>query len=341
MGIVAFAPAATTATGSTTAITYLHQDHLNSTNATTDGSGLLAENLQYYPYGAIRTDTLYNGSGGNQRKYIGEVYDASSGLDYLNARYYASGRGGFVSEDPVFLGNPKQQDLSNPQSFNPYSYSLNNPISRSDPSGNLSTASIEPAASSFFSDAIKQAESATGFFYGIFNDPSGTSLNISSWGTAASRQLSLALTNPGGSAQSLYNSTANQWRSFWNSSDQQQGKTLGSVAAFGAGFLVPGGAEESLGFTAENSLKDIVKGFNHNGTYHGLDRIIDRGVTPAMIKDAVMNPVVKVPQFEGRTLYLSNQAAVVLDRAGQVVTAWTKNEFNANTHNLLNLTSGK
>ena len=53
----------------------------------------------------------------------------------LQARYYDGGKGEFLSEDPVFLGNPKQQVLSDPQSLNSYAYGNDNPITKSDPTG--------------------------------------------------------------------------------------------------------------------------------------------------------------------------------------------------------------
>jgi len=53
----------------------------------------------------------------------------------LQARYYDGSKGAFLSEDPVFLGDPKQQVLTDPQSLNSYSYANDNPISKSDPSG--------------------------------------------------------------------------------------------------------------------------------------------------------------------------------------------------------------
>jgi len=40
-----------------------------------------------------------------------------------------------LSEDPVFLGDPKQQVLTDPQSLNSYSYANDNPITKSDPTG--------------------------------------------------------------------------------------------------------------------------------------------------------------------------------------------------------------
>ena len=53
----------------------------------------------------------------------------------LQARYYDGSKGEFLSEDPVFLGDPKQQVLTDPQSLNSYSYANDNPITKSDPSG--------------------------------------------------------------------------------------------------------------------------------------------------------------------------------------------------------------
>ena len=54
---------------------------------------------------------------------------------FLNARYYNSAQGQFLSEDPVFLGNPKSQVLTDPQSMNSYNYANGNPITKSDPNG--------------------------------------------------------------------------------------------------------------------------------------------------------------------------------------------------------------
>ena len=61
--------------------------------------------------------------------------DAGVVLALLQARYYDGSKGEFLSEDPVFLGDPKQQVLTDPQSLNSYSYANDNPITTSDPKG--------------------------------------------------------------------------------------------------------------------------------------------------------------------------------------------------------------
>src|SRR5882672_636875 len=53
----------------------------------------------------------------------------------MQARYQNSSRGKFISEDPVFLGDPSQQMLTDPQSLNSYSYANDNPTTKSDPTG--------------------------------------------------------------------------------------------------------------------------------------------------------------------------------------------------------------
>jgi RHS repeat-associated protein len=57
----------------------------------------------------------------------------------LNARYYESTRGQFISQDPVFWEIGLSQDgknaLSNPQALNSYGYASDNPITNKDPSG--------------------------------------------------------------------------------------------------------------------------------------------------------------------------------------------------------------
>jgi RHS repeat-associated protein len=63
--------------------------------------------------------------------------DTATGLSYLNARYYNGTQGQFISQDPVFLASPPQQNLQDPQSLNAYSYSQDNPITQEDPLGKL------------------------------------------------------------------------------------------------------------------------------------------------------------------------------------------------------------
>jgi RHS repeat-associated protein len=70
------------------------------------------------------------------------------GHDFLNARYYDSSRGQFLSEDPVFWEVGQTQDgkaaLSNPQALNSYAYANGNPITNKDPNGKFGAAAALP-----------------------------------------------------------------------------------------------------------------------------------------------------------------------------------------------------
>lgn len=57
--------------------------------------------------------------------FTGKERDSESGNDYFAARYYASSMGRFLSPDPA---GPWVADVSDPQSWNMYSYARNNPL---------------------------------------------------------------------------------------------------------------------------------------------------------------------------------------------------------------------
>ena len=112
---------------------YVATDHLGGTNVITDSSGKQSELLDYLPYGGVRLDEKAS-TFETKRGYIGEYFDKSTGLNYLNARHYNSAKGRFLSEDPVFWEiNPEY--LIDPQQWNSYSYALNNPIGNIDSDG--------------------------------------------------------------------------------------------------------------------------------------------------------------------------------------------------------------
>jgi len=110
---------------------YFLPDHLNSTNVVTDASGTLIQALDYYPYGSTRISQTTGGFN-EQKQYVGQYTDPETSLSYLQQRYYDGSKGVFLSEDPTFWSN---QNLADPQSLNSYSYGNDNPINRSDPTG--------------------------------------------------------------------------------------------------------------------------------------------------------------------------------------------------------------
>ena len=62
--------------------------------------------------------------------------DSETGLDYFLARYFSGAQGRFTSPDQPF----NDQDASDPQSWNLFSYGRNNPLRYNDPTGRCSQA---------------------------------------------------------------------------------------------------------------------------------------------------------------------------------------------------------
>jgi RHS repeat-associated protein len=121
--------------GSASTLYYLHGDHLGSTSLVTCGTlagcgavayGAVVARRYYYPFGEERpggTGTLPTTYG-----FTGQRRD-STGLIYLNARYYDELLGRFISADTIVPGS------GNPQAFNRYAYVFNNPLKYVDPTG--------------------------------------------------------------------------------------------------------------------------------------------------------------------------------------------------------------
>jgi RHS repeat-associated protein len=111
---------------------YVLSDQVQSTNIVLDSNAAIVQTLDYYPYGQLRVNS---GTDVSRREWIGQIFDESSQLNYLNARYYQNTRGQFLSQDPMFIGDPNKQNLTTPQSLNSYNYGEGNPITKSDPTG--------------------------------------------------------------------------------------------------------------------------------------------------------------------------------------------------------------
>ena len=67
-----------------------------------------------------------------EKMFTGKERDAETGLDYFGARYMSSAQGRFTSPDPVHF---QASMLRDPQQFNLYAYTRNNPLRFVDPSG--------------------------------------------------------------------------------------------------------------------------------------------------------------------------------------------------------------
>ncbi len=117
----------------------------------------------------------------------GKERDTETGLDYFGARYYASNMGRFMTPDPIMI---MKQKLRDPQQWNMYSYTRNNPLRFMDPTGmyvascgngvkncdkqiqNLDK-QLQSALKSKNADIVKAAEA-----YGKLGDKNGVNVSI-------------------------------------------------------------------------------------------------------------------------------------------------------------------
>ncbi len=104
-----------------------HKDIQGSTTSLVKEDGSADATYQYTDFG----ETTINGDNKveNEVCYTGGIYDQSTGLYYLNARYYNPEDGRFVTED-TYRG-----ETAKPETGHLYAYCANNPVNYVDPSG--------------------------------------------------------------------------------------------------------------------------------------------------------------------------------------------------------------
>jgi len=111
-------------------------DWLGTRRQQTDYAGNPCLTFSSLPYGdgltPITISCLSPSEDATEHHYTGKERDQESGNDYFGARYYASTMGRFMSPDPL---GPWVADARNPQSWNMYTYGLNNPMINTDPTG--------------------------------------------------------------------------------------------------------------------------------------------------------------------------------------------------------------
>src|SRR5205814_9058045 len=115
---------------------FLLADHLGSTDIITNVNGALVQKMSFDAWGKRResnwmvmSDPSLFDSTLTTHGFTGHEEIDPVGLIHMNGRVYDPEIGRFLSADPF------EQDLSNSQSLNRYTYVLNNPLSLTDPTG--------------------------------------------------------------------------------------------------------------------------------------------------------------------------------------------------------------
>lgn len=113
---------------------YVHTDHLGSINVITNQSGTVVKNFSFDAWGRRRNPTNWSYSNLPSaflfsRGYTGHEHLDEFALINMNGRVYDPILARFLSPDP-FIQFP-----TNPQNYNRFSYTLNNPLKYTDPDG--------------------------------------------------------------------------------------------------------------------------------------------------------------------------------------------------------------
>jgi RHS repeat-associated protein len=119
---------------------YLSYDHLGSLRMVTDSAANIISRHDYLPFGeeipantaGRRSEWGPFGDKVNQ-KFTGQERDDETGFDFFQARYFYGAQGRFNSPDPVNTSGWSHPE--DPQSWNGYAYSRNNPLTYIDPNG--------------------------------------------------------------------------------------------------------------------------------------------------------------------------------------------------------------
>jgi RHS repeat-associated protein len=127
-------------------LNYYLSDHLGSSRVVAGSAGTILDDCDFTPFGQER---CFTSSSGNTYKFTGKERDpiAEGGNDHFPARDYTSSMGRWSTPDPLpwlswQRGNRDQRQqflefIADPQNMNLYTYVLNNPISKTDPTGLL------------------------------------------------------------------------------------------------------------------------------------------------------------------------------------------------------------
>ncbi|MDD5248611.1 MAG: hypothetical protein PHY45_06485 [Rhodocyclaceae bacterium] len=262
----------------TTLVHYFHRDNLNSTTAVTDKTGAVIEQLAYEAFGKRRfpngvkdpNNTIVGIN--TERGFTNHEHIDELGLVHMNGRIYDPTIGRFVSPDPTV------QSPYNLQSYNRYSYTWNNPLSYTDPSGyfNLGKAlgldgalrSITNTVNAFLDNPVRGAAIIVAAYY--TGQWLGNTLAASASGTAAGSSWAVSstagvCTATGESVITGYTLTA------------AGSATVAASSTFAASYLASGGDfQAGLRGAASGAILGGVDGYYGNAW--GLDRVAANAV---------------------------------------------------------------
>jgi len=141
---------------------YYHKDGLGSITEITDDSRNTMMTYRYNSFGEIVSQT---GNLNQPFAFTGREFDLEGGLYYYRARYYDPKTGVFTSQDPIgFAGGD----------INLYRYAFNNPLTFTDPSGEIFPMLLVPYVAGVLLGTVGLGVLAPYFFDNVEPLPKGS-----------------------------------------------------------------------------------------------------------------------------------------------------------------------
>jgi RHS repeat-associated protein len=269
-------------------IVYYMADHLGTSRIVTNAAGSILDESDFYPFGGERVITA---SSGNTYKFTGKERDTESDLDNFGARYTSSSIGRFMSPDPAGV---LAVSLRNPQTWNWYAYTMNNPLRYTDPTGKYTCADSKKCDSALdqaFEKARQRdlqshdkATAAAAKAYGdpntdnhvgvafISGDKGFTNLSVSWKGDTVTSQITVQI--PGGHVGIALDEDVGH-----------EGTHVGQDQALAASFKADGSFDHSLNLTsydAENAAYHVNAAIiQASGEPRSLDPLHNYWINPA------------------------------------------------------------
>ena len=288
--------------------------------------------------------------------FTGYQEDEVSGLKFAQARYYDTTTGRFQSEDP------RKGFINNPLTINHYGYCFGNPVGFSDKNGKWpgwmedawdTACDVAGDVCDATSDAVKTV--------GTFVAEHPMEVAVTAVAVAATAAT-------GGAAPALFVAGASLVGGgvFAACSDGDKGDAFAegmaitasatSIFYMGATYLLGGGLAAgatgteagTLTYWANYSTQETVaygETFGKMGTYvenpnilvdweqyafHGSERMMERGITREMIEYYISEGKVLMQGAGTKFAYVTTEGVAVVSNTGRLITAWTKDTFDAN-----------